>query len=87
MTINLNIITWNARGIKNKSLELFDFLLSNEIRICLLSETWLKPANNLNHPQFKIYRNDRISTRGGGVAIIIRNNISHSTIPLLMHLL
>lgn len=83
MLNDLNIITWNARGIKNKSLEFFQFLLTYNIHICLVTESWLKPNIALCHQEFNVYRNDRVSRRGGGVAIIIRKNISHLTIPIM----
>ena len=38
---NLNIAFWNARSINNKIICLQDFLLSNNIDILALAETWL----------------------------------------------
>lgn len=83
MLPDLNIVTWNARGIKNKSIELFQFLLAYNVHICLVSETWLNSNVSISHQEFNIYRNDRDSRRGGGVAIIIRKHISHLTIPIV----
>ena len=44
MIDNINIITWYARGIKQKCIELFDNLIDKNIHtsICLVIETWLK---------------------------------------------
>lgn len=85
MTSELNIVTWNARGIKKKSNELFQFLLSYNIhvRVCLVSETWLNSNISLNHKEFYIYRNDRLLRRGGGVALIIRKHITHIQLPIV----
>ena len=80
MLSSVNIITWNARGIKNKTIEFFDFLISKNIHACLLSETWLKPNIALSHQDFVIYRKDRTNKNGGGVAIVIKKGISHSLI-------
>jgi exonuclease III len=83
MIKNINIITWNARGINHKSYELFDFLIDNNIHICLATETWLKNNISLSHKNFFVYRNDRVIKKGGGVAIIIKKNLSHSLLPLI----
>lgn len=83
MTPELNIVTWNARGIKNKSIELFQFLLAYNIHVCLVSETWLNPNVSLSHKEFHIYRNDRQSRRGGGVALIIRKHNTHLPVPIV----
>ena len=82
MLSTVNIITWNARGIKNKSTEFFEFLLRNNVHICLITETWLKPHINISHKEFFVYRKDRISRNGGGVAIVVRRTISHSLLPI-----
>lgn len=78
---SLNIVTWNARGIRHKSQELFEFLIQNNVHICLVTETWLNCSITLNHRGYYIYRNDR-ETRGGGVAIIIKNSIRHELLPV-----
>ena len=83
MLNNVNIITWNARGIKQKSIELFSFLINKNINICLVTETWLKTNISLSHNSFKIYRNDRENRNGGGVAIIVNINISHILLPIV----
>lgn len=83
MLDKITVTTWNARGIKNKSIELFQFLINCKIDVCLVSETWLKPNMCLNHEKFFIYRNDRENMRGGGVAIIIRKNIPHQLLPIV----
>lgn len=48
-----------------------------------MSETWLKSDIPLSHPDFCVYRNDREVRRGGGVAIIVRNCVSHLTVPIV----
>lgn len=79
---NLKIMTWNAQSLKNKKLELYDYLTSHCIDIALINETHLTNKISISHRSFKIYRLDRDDTRrGGGVAIIIRRNIDHELIP------
>ena len=83
MSNNIKIITWNARGIQSKKEQFFDFLISNNIQICLLTETWLQSQHSIKHKEFYIYRNDRNNSKGGGVAIIIRKNLKHKLIPIV----
>jgi hypothetical protein len=86
---SLSILIWNAQSIRNKSLELENFLNSNKINICLLTETWLRQGDNLSLQNYFVYRNDRIGNNpnkrnnGGGVAIAIRNDIAHIQLPTL----
>lgn len=83
----ISIMIWNAQSIRNKLLETSDFLNKDQIHLCLLSETWLRPHDSLSMHNYTIYRKDRagvdINTRnrGGGVAIAIRNDIVHSQLP------
>ena len=51
---NTRIITWNASGIRNKYLELFQFLTSRSIHICLISETGLNSNLSITNNEFKI---------------------------------
>lgn len=83
MINGLNIITWNARGIRNKCQELFQFLIRHNVHVCLVSETWLKHNVSIRHNEFYTYRNDRENARGGGVAIMVRKNISHILLPIV----
>lgn len=78
----INIITWNARGIRNKHLELFQFLINHNIHICLVTETGLNSNLSISNSEFKVYRNDRIDRTGGGVAVIIKKNIRHKLLPI-----
>ena len=75
MIDNINIITCNVRGIKQKSIELFDNLIDKNIHICLVTESRLKLDVCLSHNKFFICRN--------GVAIIIRKNIAHSMLSIV----
>lgn len=76
----IKIIAWNCRGIRNKQIELFNFLAKEKVDVALLSETWLAHNVKFKHPNFCVYRNDRPEGRGGGVAIVIRKNIKHECI-------
>lgn len=79
----LNVFHWNAQGISNfstaKQLELF--LLETQTDLVSLNETFLKDPHNFRLNGYKIYRNDRIGTEKGGVAIAVRHSIKHELLP------
>jgi hypothetical protein len=72
----LNILAWNARGLKNKIDELESAIGEYCVDIVLISETFLKPHIRINLPNFNCYREDR-EQHGGGVAIFIKSSIKH----------
>lgn len=76
------ILFWNANSIHDKLDELYHLMTIKHIHIACISETFLKPHHKLtSHDNFVIHRNDRIEGRGGGVAIIIKKEISHKILP------
>lgn len=74
---SIKIGLWNARSIKNKINEVK--ILTEEFDILCITETWLSNKHNgLNIKGYNLYRNDRQeSPQGGGVCILIKNNIKH----------
>lgn len=73
--IHINHI--NAQSLNNK-IDEFRLLVENSsVDVICVSETWLKettPNSIINLNGYQIFRADR-TTRGGGVAIYIKNNI------------
>lgn len=79
---------WNANSLHEKILELYTFLLDNDVHIACVCETFFSPCDIVHkHPKFYVHRLDRpendTDRRSGGVAIVIRRNIRHSllTVP------
>ena len=70
----------NIRSCRNKVVEISLFLKENDIDILTLNETWLKSNFKLDIPNYNITRNDRPRRRGGGVAILVRNDIKFDII-------
>ena len=78
-----NVVTFNARSLKNKLTEL-QYLLYNvfdTVDVICITETWLSSSitNSMIDPlsQFNIYRRDRITkTTGGGVCILIHKKLN-----------
>lgn len=80
---DIKILLWNANGIRNKKLELFDYLLENSIHICCLNETKLNCNIKLRHDKFSIFRLDNVQGEidHGGVAIIVRRDVPCQLLP------
>ena len=74
------VMFWNARGVRNKYLELIDLIQTDEIDISCINETFLD--DNLSLPNtngYNIVRLDK-SNHSGGLLFIIKNSISFSVI-------
>ena len=65
----------NIRSCRNKGMEISLFLKENDIDIFTLHETWVKSNFELDIPNYTITRNDKPKRRGGGVAILVHNDI------------
>src|SRR6056300_464128 len=76
-----NILQWNCRGLRS-SREDIELLLNQHSPVALcLQETKLKDGNNQTFRHHNTYYNNTDSGNGG-VAIIIKNSIVHSTVTL-----
>ena len=78
----------NARSISNKSLAIFQFVLSSKIDICAITETWLtqsSPASLLNEltPRgYDFIHHSQAKRRGGGLGIILKDCINIKKITI-----
>ena len=74
------VIQLNIRGIGSKRNQLLD-LIDNSVQrkhpdVVLLSETWLSPfPPKLDVPGYELYHQDRLTKKGGGVAILVSNSL------------
>lgn len=73
---------WNAQSITSTSKRVqFEYAIFKEkIDIVLIVETYLKPIHAFELKGYNTYRNDRLHQAHGGVAIAIRNGLSHKLI-------
>ena len=77
---DLVVIQLNIRGIGSKRSQLLE-LIDNSVHkqeqdVLLLSETWLTPFSpKLVVPGYELCHQDRLSKRGGGVAILVSNKL------------
>ena len=79
---DLTVVQLNIRGIQSKICE-FKLLLNQILKtdqpdIILLCETWLQPSHPNPHiPGYQMVRKDRTSKKGGGVCILISNQLGY----------
>ena len=70
----------NARSLKNKTAEVVDHVLNNNIDVCIVTETWLKAVDTvsiaaLSPPGYSFANFPRQSNRmGGGAGIMFNTN-------------
>lgn len=77
MPDTLKIIFWNARGLRNKFIELEQFIHDYSIDIICINETFLTDTVSLpNIPNFSFYRADG-TNHSGGLLMMIKNSIEH----------
>lgn len=79
---SLIVICWNANGVRGKILELRNFVKIHNPDIICLQETHLNSSSKLSIPGYIILRSDRLTRRGGGTAICIKNSIEHHLLQL-----
>lgn len=79
---NLKICSINPRSVKNKTIAICDFILSNDFDLVAFTETWLGSTVDKTWSSELVPNGYRIQqvprpgkTRGGGVAIIYKANI------------
>lgn len=71
MNCSIRIVQWNARSAVSNKNSLLHFLMSNNVDIALISETWFKPDTQICFSGYNIVRKDRADGYGG-CAILIR---------------
>lgn len=82
---NLKLFHWNANGISNYAhITQLEYLLEREhIHIASLNETHWKDHHKVYLRNYFIYRNDRISVNGGGVALLVHKSIKHKLLNVI----
>lgn len=80
----LKIITLNTNSIVSLARRhyLDQFLKNNKPDIVLISETKLHPKLKVSFKNYKVIRADRLTNRGGGCAIIIKENLDFKTLKI-----
>lgn len=74
----INLHYFNARSCLNKTDLIHDYVLSNDVDILFITETWLQPSGDepavaaMTPPSYKFISKPRQERRGGGVAVMYR---------------
>ena len=72
--LTLKILFLNSRSISRHSKDIQSIIKDFDIFVCV--ESWLTKNDNIHFPGFPIFREDRTHSRGGGIIILIRKNLS-----------
>jgi hypothetical protein len=84
MIKNLKCMQWSSRGLTKSRLEEFRSLLNKEDPdLVFLSETFWKPSFTVKFASYQIFKKDRISRHGGGVALLVKKSLQAHPIPPL----
>ena len=83
MMQQFKMLSLNANGIRNRKLEFFDYLLSNNISLAGVCETRLNEQIRFRHTDFRVFRldNNRGLVTRGGVAILVHVSIRCELLP------
>ena len=90
-TSKLKIVHLNIRSLRSPShlTELRDWAATNKTDVITISETWLNtPVTNseVSIDGYKLYRQDWLRKRGGGVCAYIRKDITVTVLKDISHL-
>ncbi|KAL4136298.1 hypothetical protein QTP88_007846 [Uroleucon formosanum] len=78
----ISILLWNANGLIHQKLELKAFLNLNPVHLLLISEAHLTKNSHCNFPGYTLYQcSHPDGTAHAGSAILIKNNIKHTSLP------
>ena len=85
-TNDLAILQLNICGLINKQAELNKILMDgsiNKMNVALLCETWLRTETThlINIPSYTYVSKERKGKKGGGVGILIDNDLKHRKRP------
>ena len=72
----------NAQSVRNKALDICDYIMQANVDLVFLSETWLRPVGDeadcaaLTPPGFCLKSLPRQSGTGGGLAVLHRTSLT-----------
>lgn len=73
----INLLYWNANGIRDQATELKVTVQKHKVDVVLICETHLKQGKSLKLPNFVTYRHDRTTGPQGGTAILVKKSVPH----------
>ena len=76
----LRIVHWNAEGVRQKNLELQQFLKAQKIYICCIQETHLNNTHRFSIRGYEIHWVDQADRPKGGVLTLVKTSIPSTEI-------
>ncbi|GFU98366.1 probable RNA-directed DNA polymerase from transposon X-element [Trichonephila clavipes] len=76
----LRVYSWNANGVKKNLEELKDSIIFHNPDLIGIQKTHLRPPDRISIPNYTCPRSDRLTHRGRGTAIFVKNSIKHHAI-------
>ena len=78
-SFGLIVLLWNSHSLLSNYIEFNNYIDKKKPHIICITETWLRLSQTIKIKNYTIYRHDRLDGhRGGGVAILVDNNIVSS---------
>ncbi|MCP3666239.1 MAG: hypothetical protein GY696_27695 [Gammaproteobacteria bacterium] len=72
----------NLRSYNSNGEELMAMVRDLKASVVSLNETWLKPYSKISTPGFQVFRNDRVGQIGGGVALLVGQDLPAIAVDL-----
>ena len=78
---SLKVAQFNAQSIRNKMTHFRAMLASEELDIIGITETWINEKTRdfigeYDIPGYKLFKKDRLTKKGGGVLLYVRNHLN-----------
>lgn len=86
MMSSLRVIQWNCYSVQSAYPDLSSLVTNLSPDVLLLQESWLSPPIHFSLPNFRSYRLDRTTRRGGGLLILISSGLVHSATVIFEHI-
>ena len=83
----LRIVHWNAEGVRQKKLELQQFLKEQEIDVCCIQGTRLNSTHRFSLRGYVLHRVDRADRPKGGVHSLVKSSIPSTGIDITVKLI
>ena len=82
----LSLLLHNVRSVRNKAVDIMDYVLDSKCDICALTETWLTDRDcavldALTPPNFNFVHIPRKGGTGGGVGLLYKDNLIVKQLP------
>ena len=77
----LSACLWNIQSLRNKSLQLCDYIIEHDIDVMILTESWIRDDEHViigesTPPGYSFLNTPRpTGTRGGGIAVLFKTQL------------